>query len=265
MATKKQIAANRRNAKKSTGPRTPEGKAKSAQNATKHGLLSRQALLADENEAEFVELRMQIHGELAPMGALETVLVNRIAAQQWRLARVPALEAELFERLRTDALGNDDGLGAAWARDAGPYGGALARLARYETMLERSTTRLLADLRRLQAGRRQADGRELRAAQTARRSAELPWRESMEAAWPGAPVASSPQPPSPKEKGVPAEPERGAVQSTPSFGGGRPAPAGRGEAPAKFPNEADGLTLPDTAGLGARLPDATGRENPGSA
>jgi hypothetical protein len=248
MATKKQIAANRRNAKKSTGPRTPEGKAKSAQNATKHGLLSRQALLADENEAEFVELRMQIHGELAPMGALETVLVNRIAAQQWRLARVPALEAELFERLRTDALGNDDGLGAAWARDAGPYGGALARLARYETMLERSTTRLLADLRRLQAERRQADGRELRAAQTARRSAELPWRESMEAAWPGAPVASSPQPPSPKEKGVPAEPERGAVQSTPSFGGGRPAPAGRGEAsapafPAEFPNEAIAATV----------------------
>ncbi|HEX9841636.1 MAG TPA: hypothetical protein VGC20_02755 [bacterium] len=45
MASKKQIAANRRNAKKSTGPRPPEGKAASAQNAVKHGLLSRTPLL----------------------------------------------------------------------------------------------------------------------------------------------------------------------------------------------------------------------------
>jgi hypothetical protein len=286
MATRKQIAANRRNAKKSTGPRTPEGKAASARNATKHGLLSRQALLADENESEFVELRIQIHGELAPMGALETVLVNRIAAQQWRLARVPALEAELFERLRYDALGNDDGLGAAWARDAGPYGGALARLARYETMLDRSTARLLADLRRLQAGRRQADGRELRAAQGAAQSvrrgaglsADTPWRERMEDAWPGAPhpapAYGGSTPLHPVERGH--EPHRVDGDLSPS----RRAPpsplggeGGRGDEdaptppafPAKFPNEADGLTLPDTAGLGAGLPDAAGREHPGSA
>jgi len=48
MASKKKIAANRRNAKKSTGPKTPEGKAVSAQNATRHGLLSRRAVLPDE-------------------------------------------------------------------------------------------------------------------------------------------------------------------------------------------------------------------------
>jgi hypothetical protein len=187
MATRKQIAANRRNAKKSTGPRTPEGKAASARNATKHGLLSRTPLLADENESEFVELRIQIHGELAPMGALETVLVNRIAAQQWRLARIPALEAELFERMRYDALGNDQGLGAAWARDAEPYGGALARLSRYETMLERNGARLLGELRRLQTQRRTTDQRQWQAEQ----QAQGPWWERAEAAWPGGPTGAA--------------------------------------------------------------------------
>jgi hypothetical protein len=276
MASKKQIAANRRNAKKSTGPRTPEGKAASAQNATKHGLLSRTPLLADENESEFVELRIQIHGELAPMGALETVLVNRIAAQQWRLARIPALEAELFERMRYDALGNDQGLGAAWARDAEPYGGALARLSRYETTLERNGARLLGELRRLQAVRRTTDQRQWQAEQ----QAQGPWWER--AAWPGGPKGAAQElarptdetpprtadavPPLPVHGegaggGVPRQApnvglppgwpgptpeERAADQAraaayaarqAPSFGGDRTAPAGRGEASLR--NEAD--------------------------
>jgi hypothetical protein len=136
-----------------------------------------------------VELRIQIHGELAPMGALETVLVNRIAAQQWRLARIPALEAELFERMRYDALGNDQGLGAAWARDAEPYGGALARLSRYETMLERNGARLLGELRRLQTERRTTDQREWQAQQQAEQAAQGPWWER--AVWPGGPTGAA--------------------------------------------------------------------------
>ena len=53
MATKKQIAANRKNAKKSTGPKTAKGKARSSRNALKHGLLSRQVVLADEDGEAF--------------------------------------------------------------------------------------------------------------------------------------------------------------------------------------------------------------------
>ena len=53
MATKKQIQANRNNATKSTGPRTGEGKARVSQNALKHGLLARDAVLPDEDPAEF--------------------------------------------------------------------------------------------------------------------------------------------------------------------------------------------------------------------
>jgi hypothetical protein len=157
MASKKQIEANRRNAKKSTGPKTPAGKARSAQNAIKHGLTSRRVVLADENEAQFNELRMNLHEDLAPQSQLETLLVNRIAAQQWRLARVPAIEAEVVAALREDRVNGERGLGEAWREDSGPYGGALTRLARYEAMLERSVTRLLAELRRVQADRRRRE------------------------------------------------------------------------------------------------------------
>ena len=85
MTTRKQRAANRRNAKKSTGPKTPEGKAKSAQNATKHGLLSGRPLLADEDPAAYEEHRLTLLHELWPETPLEQGIVERIAASQWRL------------------------------------------------------------------------------------------------------------------------------------------------------------------------------------
>jgi hypothetical protein len=157
MASRKQIAANRRNAKQSTGPRTAEGKARSAQNATKHGLTSRQVVLADEDAAQFEELRRNLQEDLAPESQLETLLVNRIAAQQWRLARVPAIEAELLEALRGDPASGPRGLAEAFRQDAGPCGGALTRLARYEAMLERSLARLLEALWRAQAERRRRE------------------------------------------------------------------------------------------------------------
>jgi hypothetical protein len=193
MATKKQIAANRRNARKSTGPKTPAGKARSAQNATKHGLLSRWPVLPEEDGAAFERLRENLYCELLPLSQLERLLVTRLAAVQWRLARVPQLEAELFERLRRDAVGldgdADGGLGAAWARDTGPYGGALSRLTRYETALERNAARLLAELRHLQAERRLAQRHE---AELARERERGPWAERAAQMWPGAPEPSSP-------------------------------------------------------------------------
>ena len=53
MTTEKQLRANRKNAKKSTGPNTPEGKARSSKNALKHGLLARDAVLPGEDPADF--------------------------------------------------------------------------------------------------------------------------------------------------------------------------------------------------------------------
>jgi len=199
MATDKQIEANRKNAKKSTGPRTEEGKAKAAQNARKHGLTSRRMVLADEDAAEFEQLRRNLHAELAPETQLETLIVNRIAAVQWRLARVPALEAELMDRLRYDMLTEDQGLGGAWSLDSGPYGGALARLARYETTLERNAARLLAELRRSQVHRRQQERAELAelAAERERAARERDLRDlhasrGQASGWPGDDAGAAP-------------------------------------------------------------------------
>ena len=89
--------ASRRNGAKSCGPRTPEGKARAAQNALKHGLRAQQhVVLADEDGAEFAGLEAALVAELAPAGALQEVLARRVAVAAWRLMRADRLEAELF-------------------------------------------------------------------------------------------------------------------------------------------------------------------------
>lgn len=175
MTSKKQIEANRRNAKKSTGPKTDEGKAVSSGNAFKHGLTSRRVWLEDEDEEQFRDLRIEVMNELRPQGTLETLLAVRVASQMWRLSRVPGIEAELFDRLRRDALGNDEGLAGAWLRDGAPYEGVLGRLTRYENLIERSITRMINELRQLQADRLKRDARE--EAEAAGEAEEAQWRE----------------------------------------------------------------------------------------
>jgi hypothetical protein len=96
MATEKQIAANGRNAQKSTGPRTSEGKARAAHNSFKHGLLAKPALLPDESGRAFREFMKERIRELAPVGALESDLAEQIVVQLWRLRRFPRVEAGLF-------------------------------------------------------------------------------------------------------------------------------------------------------------------------
>lgn len=71
MVTQKQIDANRRNADKSTGPRTAEGKARSSQNALRHGVLSEKAISHYEDSEAFDALLSQLLCELEPETALE--------------------------------------------------------------------------------------------------------------------------------------------------------------------------------------------------
>ena len=92
MATEKQIQANRNNAKKSTGPRTEEGKARVAQNALKHGLLAGDAVLPGEDPAEFEAQLAALEADIQPVGALERELVRQIADAQWRMRRLSRLE-----------------------------------------------------------------------------------------------------------------------------------------------------------------------------
>ncbi len=78
MTSSKQVQANRRNALKSTGPKTAEGKATVRLNAMKHGLLSQEVLLPGEDEAAFAELGERLRAELQPVGELESMLVEAL-------------------------------------------------------------------------------------------------------------------------------------------------------------------------------------------
>ena len=96
MTSDKQAEANRRNALKSTGPKTPEGKAAVHHNALRHGLLSRDVLLPGEDEAALKELSERLRDELQPVGELEGQLVGRIISSTWRLQRLGRVEAGIF-------------------------------------------------------------------------------------------------------------------------------------------------------------------------
>ncbi|MFT6773200.1 MAG: hypothetical protein ACJA1L_000909 [Paracoccaceae bacterium] len=85
MTTDKQIAANRRNAARSTGPKTEAGKAIVARNAVSHGLLSRRTLLVGESKAELTNLGKALRARLAPVGEVEALLADQIIASAWRL------------------------------------------------------------------------------------------------------------------------------------------------------------------------------------
>lgn len=95
--TSKQLAANRRNAQRSTGPRTPKGKARSRWNALKHGVLAKavipEPLQPYESRKEFDRLLATLRDEFAPQSAIEEMLVETIATCYWHLARVVRAEA----------------------------------------------------------------------------------------------------------------------------------------------------------------------------
>jgi hypothetical protein len=87
-----QVEANRANARQSTGPKTAVGKASSRWNAMKRGILAREVVLHDpsggERSDEFQTVHRQFWDELAPVGHVEGVLVERMVTAHWRLRRV---------------------------------------------------------------------------------------------------------------------------------------------------------------------------------
>ena len=84
MTTQKQIEANRRNAKQSTGPRGNAGKQRSSQNATKHGLLAKQSVIPGEDPADFERHLTEFDDTFHPSTAYERALVRQMADAEWR-------------------------------------------------------------------------------------------------------------------------------------------------------------------------------------
>ena len=96
MTTNRQILANRQNSRKSTGPKSHNGKAKSKLNAMTHGLLAADLIVRDEDPAEFAQVLEYLVDDLQPQGPLEALLVERVAACMWRLRRLYRVEAGIF-------------------------------------------------------------------------------------------------------------------------------------------------------------------------
>jgi hypothetical protein len=91
-ATQKQLEANRQNAKKSTGPCTPEGKVRASLNAWRHGLTGQVATMPDEDRRAFETFTAEIRAAYHPEGALERQIAQSIAEDEWRLNRARAIE-----------------------------------------------------------------------------------------------------------------------------------------------------------------------------
>src|SRR5262249_5566721 len=92
MTTERQAGSNRRNAQHSTGPKSPDGKARSSKNALCHGLRSAAPVLPGEEPAEWDAFQAGVARSLAPEGALAGELAGRVALCLWRLRRVAAYE-----------------------------------------------------------------------------------------------------------------------------------------------------------------------------
>jgi hypothetical protein len=97
MTSFRQIEANRRNARLSTGPTTEEGKRKSRRNAVRHGLTAETVIDALEDAADYAAFEVAVTSDYDASTAVERELVLRLASLLWRLRRATAIESGLFK------------------------------------------------------------------------------------------------------------------------------------------------------------------------
>ena len=152
------LEANRRNAQKSTGPRTEVGKARSRRNALKHGVLA-SALIVTEgleprDRAEFNELLLGLQSDLMPVGTLEEMLTEKIAVCWWRQKRALECELSIVPHAFTDEdseemLDNFQSWKSA-DRVSRTFGAQMDRIFRHETTIQRE----LVYLNQLQRARK---------------------------------------------------------------------------------------------------------------
>lgn len=180
MTTEKQIAANRANAEKSTGPVTPEGKRRSSQNARRHGITAQTTVMTDEDRLKHDEFIARILDDLAPVGAMELLHATGLAEDSWLLSRCRA------QCVNIEAVGHFDGTGDRY--DTGhpeihtAITGAvtvcekaknLELLSLYAQRIQRSVEKHYQALRALQAERKAQDAARLEEARLLFQLAEM--------------------------------------------------------------------------------------------
>jgi hypothetical protein len=102
MSSRKQIEANRRNALKSTGPTTPEGKARSSRNAVRHGLTAETVIAGLEDVENYQAFEAAVTADYDAETAGERELVLRLVSVLWRLRRATCIETGLFESVTAE-------------------------------------------------------------------------------------------------------------------------------------------------------------------
>jgi hypothetical protein len=172
LTSTKKVEANRRNAAKSTGPKTAAGKRRVARNAIKHGFFSKYILVqhpeAEESQAEYDELRSAIYSHFQPLGVLEEFWVERIVVSSWRWRRVLRAESGHIARAlyheRQLAKAESEHSDEAGAPDLEPdratdhlfvpTNGDLNNILRYDVTINKQLNHAIAQLERLQAMRK---------------------------------------------------------------------------------------------------------------
>ncbi len=151
MATPAQIAANRANAQKSTGPRSVEGKSASRFNALKHGIDAASIVIPGEDPADYHSLAADYRDEFQPQSPSESFHVETMLRADWQKRRLQRVEADLYRTILAEAPGAS--LAAALLSDS-PAAKLLARTQRQIAAFERTWHRANTELRRA----RQHDG-----------------------------------------------------------------------------------------------------------
>src|SRR5476649_2810491 len=196
MATLSQIEANRRNARLSTGPRTPEGKAASSMNAFKTGIDAESSVIPGEDAAALAALTERFYHNCQPQTAIESLLVDNIIRAAWRLRRFDRTDAEILIYVMEDTH---------YPSPNAPIGMAFHKSSTTQSRLQRrinDTSRLqreaIMDLQRLQAARPQPQP-------------QPPARQPVESKSPASPIGfdpqthvpePSPEPPRPPAPGI---------------------------------------------------------------
>jgi hypothetical protein len=151
MSSLRRILSSRTNGARSIGPVTAEGKRRSAQNATSHGLLAHQIVMQDESPEGF-EAAMNNHlARLQPADGMEFLMVEEMVASHWRLRRALAIETRLLENEAAAQQSPDslDRLAIAFQNLAEKP--SLGLMHRYQTRLHLNYQRTLYNILLLRA------------------------------------------------------------------------------------------------------------------
>jgi hypothetical protein len=160
----KQLAANRANTARSTGPKSEKGKATVSLNALRHGLTSQVVVLPTEDRSAYVNFCHGIVADFAPTDEIEHRLAQFVADDLWRLDRARAVETNMFAVGRIEAepaRDHDDDPemhnALATARTFLDHASKFGLLSLYEQRIARSMHKNMEALRKIQAERRKTE------------------------------------------------------------------------------------------------------------